>query len=101
MIGIPVSQIHLPIKTGNPRPFVTWIEELNGQALNDRGVGVSVHKGYRRVLDVSGIRKWSNRQITLRVPLAGETARGLTVSVEMEPKPGVTYPEFEGLTPPE
>jgi hypothetical protein len=52
-------------------------------------------------VDVSGIRKWSNRQITLRVPLAGEAAHGLTVSVEMEPKPGVTYPEFEGLTPPE
>jgi len=52
-------------------------------------------------IDVSDFRKWESRQISLRVPLAGEAAHGLAMTVETEPQPGVTYPEFEGLSRPE
>jgi hypothetical protein len=52
-----------------------------------------------QTIDVSSFRAYEAKQISLRVPLAGDDVHGVSVSVEGQPRKGVSYPELEGLEP--
>jgi len=69
---------------------------LRIEQTNERG---GLLRFTHQTVDVSSFRAYEAKQISLRVPLAGDGVRGVSVSVESQPRKGVTYPELEGLEP--